>query len=300
MQSHKTNRTGIYLNDMNSYLEKILKIMPPEVKTFCRTDDAIYEIRVRPGKKTYVITAKGNFPCGPVMTEEAFGRIFSVLNGGSLYKHEYTLPFGYFTDVFGGRCGAVCDISGEPLAQAVIRVRGLNIRIPRFVRGLSEDMCRQLYGAGGVAGTLIYAAPCTGKTTVIRDIARVLSEFPNRLRVCVVDERREFDSADYRPDANIDILSGYHKQQGIEIAVRTLSAQVIICDEIGDFDDAKGICQLANSGVPLIATAHAQSLDELFHKDAIRLMRDKGIFKTYIHLTGFESGVASFEQIESN
>ena len=75
---------------------------------------------------------------------------------------------------------------------------------------------------------------------------------------------------------------------------------MIICDEIGDFDDAKGICQLANSGVPLIATAHAQSLDEFFHKDAIRLMRDKGIFKTYIHLTGFESGVASFEQIESN
>ncbi|MCI8589951.1 MAG: hypothetical protein HFE77_04490 [Clostridiales bacterium] len=245
------------------------------------------------------MSAEGNFPCGPAISLHEFNRIFSILNGGSLYKHEDTLPYGFFTDSFGGRCGVVCELAGlSSEGRSVVKVNGLNLRVPRFIRGVSESLCDALLAEKAVQGTLIYAAPCTGKTTVIRDMARYFSEFPHRLRVCVIDERREFDSGDYRTDANIDILSGYSKKIGIEIAIRTLSAQLIICDEIGDFDDAKGICQLANSGVPLIATAHADTCEELFHKDAIRLMHDKKIFTWYAHLATCHWQGLCFDQLE--
>ncbi|MCI8331940.1 MAG: hypothetical protein HFE78_03870 [Clostridiales bacterium] len=284
---------------MNRYLEQAAKLFSPEVKSFIQNNPSVYEIRVRPEKKVFVVTEKGNFPCGPILSPDEFNHIFSVLNGGSLYKHEDTLPYGFFTDSFGGRCGVVCDIAGlSGEGRAVIKVNGLNLRVPRFIRGVSEPLCQDLSADKAVQGTLIYAAPCTGKTTVIRDIARYFSEFPYRMRVCVIDERREFDSRDYRADANIDILSGYSKKMGIEVAIRTLSAQLIICDEIGDFDDANGICQLANSGVPLIATAHAQTSEELFHKDAIRLMREKKIFTWYAHLAPHCQQGLCFDQME--
>ena len=284
---------------MNSYLENVAKLFSTEVKSFIQNHSSVYEIRVRPGKKIFVVTAEGNYPCGPVVSNEEFNRIFSVLNGGSLYKHEDTLPNGYFTDSFGGRCGVVCELAGlSSEGRTVVKVNGLNLRVPRFMRGISETLCKALLDETTVQGTLIYAAPCTGKTTVIRDIARFFSEFPHRMRVCVIDERREFDNSDYHADANIDILSGYGKKMGIEIAIRTLSAQLIICDEIGDFDDAKGICQLANSGVPLIATAHAETIEELFLKDAIRFMREKKIFTWYAHLAPHNQQGVCFDLME--
>lgn len=283
---------------MNSYLENLSGILPDDLRDYLKKLRTVYEIRIRVGRKAIIVSSEGKLSYGTIFTEEQFNRIFVQLNGGSYYKHEQTLPYGYFTDIFGGRCGAACDIVGDPADHPVIRVRGLNIRVPRSIRGVSDELCRYFLSRGKRRGMLIFAPPCTGKTTVIRDLAGKLAEPPNGLCVCVADERREFIWEDYSQDANLDILSGYRKKNAMEIAIRSLSADVIICDEIGDFEDAEGVCQLASSGVPLIATVHAEDIEDLKNKTSIVLMNEKKLFGTIVRLSGFQNDTARFEYHE--
>ena len=80
----------------------------------------------------------------------------------------------------------------------------------------------------------------------------------------------------------IDVLEDYPKAQGIEIATRTLSPQALICDEIGDYEEADAILSVQSSGVPLIASAHGSDLSSLLARPAIRLLDRAGVFGAYI------------------
>ena len=77
----------------------------------------------------------------------------------------------------------------------------------------------------------------------------------------------------------VDVLRGYPRAKGIEIATRTLSPEVIFCDEIGSAEEAKAILSAQNSGVPLIATAHADSRETLFRRPNIRILYENEIFR---------------------
>jgi stage III sporulation protein AA len=83
----------------------------------------------------------------------------------------------------------------------------------------------------------------------------------------------------------LDILSGYPKALGIEIATRSLSAEVMICDEIGDLEEAMALVSSHNCGVPLIASAHASCVEELLSRTGIRLLHEAGIFGAYVGIS---------------
>ena len=140
---------------------------------------------------------------------------------------------------------------------------------------------------------LIYSAPGGGKTSAIRELAGRISR-EALLRVSVVDERRELAAEDLS-DAPIDVLSGYGKAEGIEIAMRTLSPEVMIIDEIADLSEAEALLSVGRGGVPIIATAHAEDISDALRRRAVRLLYDNGYLDLFIRLKR-EKNKFSFER----
>ena len=135
-------------------------------------------------------------------------------------------------------------------------------------------------------GVLIFSPPGGGKTTALRSLARSLSR---DRRVVIVDEREEIYT-DELLDREIDVLSGYRRGYGISLATRSLSPDVILTDEISA-EDATEVLLASNSGVPIIATAHAASVAELMRREGMRRLFECGVFGSavgiYRSLGGF-------------
>ena len=101
-------------------------------------------------------------------------------------------------------------------------------------------------------------------------------------RTVVIDTRGELSFSTEGEDLCLDVLSGYPRRLGIEIATRCLNAEVIICDEIGDYEEAMSLVASHNCGVPLIASAHAKSVDQLLMRTGLRLLHEAKIFGAYV------------------
>ena len=102
------------------------------------------------------------------------------------------------------------------------------------------------------------------------------------MRVAVIDTRGEIGPFLDSKELCVDVLSGYPKPEGISIAARTLNAQVIICDEIGETEEARAMIAAQNNGVPFIATAHAREVGRLLMRSPIRLLHDARVFERYL------------------
>ena len=100
----------------------------------------------------------------------------------------------------------------------------------------------------------------------------------------MVDTREELEFGILGMNSTVDILSGYPKATGIEIALRTLNARVIICDEIGSEEEARAICEASNGGAALVASTHASDIGGLMAKKGIRMLHDSGVFGAYVGL----------------
>jgi stage III sporulation protein AA len=132
---------------------------------------------------------------------------------------------------------------------------------------------------------LIYSPPGVGKTTLLRAVAARLSGGRDPLRTVVIDTRGELSYGSDGENLCLDVLSGYPRRQGVEIATRSLNAQVIICDEIGDYEEAMALVASHNCGVPLIASAHAANTDQLLSRTGIRLLHEADIFGAYVGIS---------------
>ena len=215
----------------------------------------------------------------------------------SVHTYAQTMNEGYITLANGARIG-VCGHAHSD-GKNILNLRDVTsicVRVPHIVRSVSDGIMPVLFSRGKVQSALIYSPPGVGKTTLLRDVAKNLSSGAYKKRVCVVDSRSEIYMSDIFSHSLCDFLDGYPKSVGIEIATRTLSPEVIICDEIGGIDEASAILQAQNSGVPLIATAHANDLSSLLMRQNIRILHDGGIFRYYIGLSrSHESEKIEFE-----
>ena len=204
---------------------------------------------------------------------------------GSLYAHSETICQGYVTLKGGirvGVCGRAAMIGDR--ISGVLEPSALVIRVPHPTPPIGEEIAlllREMQHSGGV---LLFAPPGVGKTTVLRGVAATLAAGENALRVAVVDTRGELGWALDRRSLLVDILSGYPRGKGISIAARTLAAQLIVCDEIGDLREAQEILEAHGCGVPLLATAHAASVRELLSRPGMRRLHEAGCFGAYVRL----------------
>jgi stage III sporulation protein AA len=211
--------------------------------------------------------------------------VYASLCRGAPYAYRDSVARGYIPLESGVRVGVAgrARYDGGRLV-GIGEVSSLVFRIPTG----RCDFANEIYAickdtAGGV---LIFSPPGGGKTTALRSLARSLSR---DRRVVIVDEREEIYT-DELLDREIDVLSGYRRGYGISLATRSLSPDVILTDEISA-EDATEVLLAANSGVPIIATAHAASVAELMRREGMRRLFECGVFGSavgiYRSLGGF-------------
>ena len=288
------NMQNIQIAYKQSYLPDVLTgCLPPH---FCdailRTGACpIEEIRLHNGRVLRITSRQKNLGCGVVVGERELQEIFSRMCGGSLYAFEETIRKGYIPLSGGirvGVCGSAACEDGKVIG--VHNITGLMIRIPHAITVNTSALLDAFFDDFALQGMLIYAPPGVGKTTLLRAIAKEIASPTYSRHTVIVDTRGELNVGLCEPSLCLDVMSGYPRDVGIEIAVRTLGAQVIICDEIGSISDARATLGAANCGVPLIASAHAASLEELLERPAIKILHRAHVFGKYIGLCRRASG----------
>ena len=131
-------------------------------------------------------------------------------------------------------------------------------------------------------GLLIYAPPGEGKTTLLRSVIKEISRGRQALRCAVIDTRGELSEGISEKDLLVSVLLGYPKRVGIEIAVRSMNAQILVCDEIGAANDAASIIDAHGCGIPLVASCHGGSAEEILNRNGIMMLHKARIFSYYI------------------
>lgn len=224
------------------------------------------------GNENIFIDTNGNVTKKPVIcTEEDIRTCVFLLCENSYHTHEEEIKHGYISMKNGFRAG-IAPKSAH--TSSVFGISSVNIRVPREVVGVSDP----LTSVTKTRSVLIYSPPGVGKTTVLKDLVRYICK--KNLRCTVIDSRWELNVKN-APLA--DYITGTTKSYGIEIAARTLCPQFIVCDEIGS-DDADGIIEVSNTGVPFAATCHGGSFEEIMRRPFVKRLYDAGVFDFYARL----------------
>lgn len=267
----------------------------------------VEEIRLRRESVSSLTTDRGTVLLPVRLSGREMDDTLTRICGGSLYAHSETIGEGYVIldeGVRVGVCGRAAVEQGRVIG--VYDPSALSFRIPGDppIDGRPiENLLRAVSGDG--RGVLIYAPPGVGKTTLLRSVIRRIGGGSDPRRVAVVDSRGELalrtKNGAYGYTA--DILSGYPRPKGIEIAVRTLNAEVAVCDEIGGVEEAKAILAVQNCGVPLLATAHGRELSGLLCRPGIRMLHDARVFSSYVGIARAENGfsyrISSWEDADA-
>ncbi len=262
----------------------------------CGVLSNLTEIRVRSngivsvsqGNKNVILCDDNKRPINT--TKEDCESIFTSICGGTVYKYENQIRYGYITISGGHRVGfcgtAVYD--GNKLIS-IKDISSIAFRISREIKNAAREIIGNLVSDDKIYSALIVSEPCGGKTTILSDLARLMSNMGKRC--AVVDERGEicsvFNGVPQKDIGNLtDVLSGYNKSDGMLSALRCLSPQLIICDEIGSQQDADAMLEAMNAGVPVVATAHASCEDELISRPQIERLIDYGAVDKIFFLKG--------------
>lgn len=269
---------------------------------------SVSEIRLRAGmpivfvtpRQTCFLQKSGRTTCLfsenlLTVTQTEIQDIVSRACGYSVHSHQEDFQNGFLTLKGGhriGLCGTAVTQSGK--ISTLRNINALNIRVARQIPGAATEVLRTCFQAG-LQNLLIAGPPMSGKTTVLRDLIRSISDgYTGKMVTCtVVDERGELfmsntEGTGYVLGCNTDVLSYYQKSDGIRLAVRALAPQMIFCDEIGSKEDSDAILEGLRCGVKFAVTAHAGSFEELTKRSQIQSLFAEQAIDTVVMLAGGE------------
>lgn len=211
----------------------------------------------------------------------------------SLYAYEDEIRQGFITIQGGHRVGIAGKIilDNEKI-KSIKYISFINIRLSHQIKGCSDKVMPYIEGNKEIYHTLIVSPPRCGKTTILRDIIRQVSDGDDRregLNVGVVDERSEIAACHLGIPQNdlgirTDILDCCPKASGMLMLIRSMSPRIIAVDEIGSREDIEAIEYVINCGCKLMATVHGNSVDDLRTKPVLRKLVEERIFERYIVL----------------
>ena len=173
----------------------------------------------------------------------------------------------------------------------------LNFRVARQVIGAGDKIINLIKKNGIFENTLIISPPGVGKTTVLRDIVRQISN--SGYEVSLIDERTEIAACfNGIPQNDVgkrtDVMDGVNKDDGIRMMVRSMRPDFVATDEIGTDDDAEAIMYAINSGVKVIATAHGNNIQDLNRSEGLKKIIEHGLFKKIIVMSNTGVTVKDF------
>ena len=270
--------------------------------------NSVYEIRMRRGMPLVLnylgknVVAKTKSQEKIIVFKSDIDAVINSATKNSLYAFMSELKQGYITAEGGiriGVCGeVVLDDSGG--VQTIKNVCSLNIRIPHQIKNCAHTaLCYILNGA--VNSTLILAPPGAGKTTFLKDICDNISNDHRVYQTLICDERFEIASS-YQGQlgssvgAYTDVISGATKDFAFKFGIRNMKPDVVVCDEIITQNDAVSVLNCINSGVSVIATAHAKNIAEALGRKELKMLLEQKAFKVIVVLSE-RNGPGTYEGI---
>lgn len=246
------------------------------------------EIRLRTNRPIILKAKEDEAVLSHCLTKYEIESIFSAICENSIYAFQEDISNGFVT-VFGGhRVGVVGKaLYKENHLYNIKDVSGLNFRVARQIIGAADNLLPVIKAEENFLSTLIVAPPGMGKTTVLRDLIRQISN--SGYDVSLVDERSEI-AAVYRGEAQndiglrTDVMDSISKSEGIRMMVRSMRPDFVATDEIGTDEDAEAILYAINSGVKILATAHGNSVEDITRSTRLRELIKTGVFERIILL----------------
>ena len=296
----------------------ILPYLPQSLRTiFNKIEraklDSFEEIRLRAQKPLMVffstsdwfVSADGGLSRSSngayVVSQQDVFKIIELMSDNSVYAFQEVITSGYLTLKGGHRVG----LSGRVIVQDsriknIKDFNSINIRIAKEITGCASGLERYVKKSSSeIYNTLIIGPPQCGKTTIIRDLCRLLSN--GGMKVGIVDERSEIAACNKGIPQNdigvrTDVMDGCPKILGMEMLLRSMSPSVIVTDEIGARGDKEAILKVLNSGVKVITTAHGYNITELKMREELLQLIKSGAFERYIVLSSV-NGPGTLEEI---
>ena len=289
--------------------QDITKLFPAQIRKalgqalFDR--NKIYEIRLRVNApliviyqgKEYFLTLEGELTreeakAYHVQTED-LKEMLEYISGYSLYAFEEEIRQGFLTIVGGHRVG----IAGKTILdgnkiKSLKYISYINLRLSHQIKGCASPILPYIIKNRQICHTLIISPPRCGKTTLLRDLIRQVSNgnrYMPGVSVGVVDERSEIaGSCQGIPQNDLgirtDVLDCCPKAEGMMMLIRSMSPEVVAVDELGDYEDIHAIESVIHCGCKLFATVHGSSIEDIKRKPLLQRLMQEKVFERYIVL----------------
>ena len=276
---------------------ELARFFPKELSEVIAAESgALTEIRLRARRPVQLVTGSTDRFCGEPISGPQLHRMLMAMMEHSYYAREEELAQGYFTMLNGCRVGVCGAYSiGDSGRVAMRAIGSACIRIAREVRGCGEEAVKELLSNGGPRSAILLSRPGMGKTTILRDAARLLSN--HGLSVGIADERHEIAACrDGVPTMDVgertDVADGCPKHLAMDRLIRSMSPRVIVTDELGDARDVEAVREAARRGAAVLTSVHGGSFDRLRH-GAVGELISEGLFSTVFLLDGAPGRIAA-------
>lgn len=293
--------------------EEILHIMPlrlrPAFERGLRECADAEEIRIRIGQAPELLRGGKSVWLSAKMTAEDIEEMLTFISRYSIYAYEEEIRQGYLTIEGGHRVGFAGQarlLRGQ--VSHMTNIRFLNIRIAGEKKGCADKLLPWLFEGGEFLNALIISSPGAGKTTILRDCVRLLSNgdsIRSGKKVCVIDERSEIAACHLGIPQNdvgrrTDVLDQMPKREGMRMALRGMSPEIIAIDELGGQKDAQAVEEMILCGCKILGTVHGERAEHVILQEGIKQMHRKGLFQRYIFLKREENGERAFLAYDRN
>ncbi|EOS26343.1 stage III sporulation protein AA [Lachnospiraceae bacterium 3-1] len=301
-------------------MEEIISVFPAGLRDYCRKSFGDgrepEEIRLRIGQPVMVLDKEGewfwdrrertvqkNSVDKYVWKEMDMKETLARMSQYSMYALEEEIRNGFFTIQGGHRIGVVgktvCD---QGKVTTIRNICGLNVRVARQKTGCAKGVLPWLTQGGEICNTLILSPPGVGKTTMLRDCIRLLSEgmpgMPGK-KVGVVDERSELAASFLGVPQNdlgirTDVLDACPKAEGMRLLLRSMSPQIIAVDELGSQEDCLAVEEALHCGCRILGTMHVGKMEELQEKSYLLRWLEREFFERFVFLSLGTKGERQF------